>query len=65
VRDGVPVAGWVANCVDADMPALQENIDSLRARLPVPCLGVVPFLVDQSPSLVATYFDDAELQKII
>lgn len=65
VRDGVPVAGWVANCVDADMPVLQENIDSLRARLPVPCLGVVPFLVDQSPSLVATYFDDAELQKII
>jgi dethiobiotin synthetase len=65
VRDGVPVAGWVANCVDADMPALQENIDSLRARLPVPCLGVVPFLVDQSPSMVATYFDDAELQKII
>ena len=65
VRDGVPVVGWVANCVDADMPVLQENIDSLRARLPVPCLGVVPFLVDQSPSLVATYFDDAELQKII
>jgi dethiobiotin synthetase len=65
VRDGVPVAGWVANCVDADMPVLQENIDSLRARLPVPCLGVVPFLVDQSPSLVATYFDEAELQKII
>jgi dethiobiotin synthetase len=65
VRDGVPVVGWVANCVDADMPVLQENIDSLRARLPVPCLGVVPFLVDQSPSLVATYFDDVELQKII
>ena len=65
VRDGVPVAGWVANCVDADMPVLQENIDSLCARLPVPCLGVVPFLVDQSPNLVSTYFDDAELQKII
>lgn len=65
VRDGVPVVGWVANCVDAHMPAQQENIDSLRARLPVPCLGVVPFLADQSPSLVAAYFDDAELQKII
>lgn len=65
VRDGAPVAGWVANCVDAGMPVLQENIDSLRARLPVPCLGVVPFLVDQSPSLVATYFDDAVLQHLI
>ncbi len=65
VRDGVPIAGWVANCVDAEMPVLQENIDSLRARLPVPCLGVVPFLVDQSPNLVATYFDETEFQKII
>ena len=65
VRDGVPVAGWVANCVDADMAVLQENIDSLRARLPVPCLGVVPFLADQSPAVVATYFDETELQKII
>ena len=65
VRDAVPVAGWVANCVDADMLVLQENIDSLRARLPVSCLGVVPFLVNHSPSLVATYFDEAELQKII
>lgn len=65
VRDGVPIAGWVANCVDADMPVLQENIDSLRARLPVPCLGVIPFLEDQSPAVVATYFDETELQKII
>ena len=44
VRDGLPVAGWVANCIDADMPALAENIESLRLRLPVPCLGVVPHL---------------------
>ncbi len=65
VRDGVAVAGWVANCVDADMPALQENIESLRARLPVPCLAVVPFLADQSPDVVATYFDDAVLQHLI
>jgi len=64
VRDGLPVAGWVANCVDPDMPVLQENIDSLRARLPIPCLGVVPFLADQSPAVVANYFDETEVQKI-
>jgi dethiobiotin synthetase len=55
----------VANCVDADMPALQENIDSLCARLPVPCLGVVPFLTELSPDLVANYFDETELQQLI
>lgn len=65
VRDGVRVAGWVANCVDADMPALQENIDSLRARLPVPCLGLVPFLTELSPDVVANYFDETELQQLI
>jgi len=64
VRDGLPVTGWVANCVDPDMPVLQENIDSLRARLPIPCLGVVPFLADQSPAVVANYFDETEAQKI-
>lgn len=64
VRDGLPVAGWIANCIDPDMPVLQENIDSLRARLPIPCLGVVPFLTEQSPEIVATYFDEVEVQKI-
>jgi dethiobiotin synthetase len=65
VRDGLAVAGWVANCVDADMPVLQENIDSLRARLPVPCLGVVPFLTDTSPDKVASYFDNAALAHLM
>lgn len=65
VRDGLPVAGWVANCLDADMPALQENIDSLRARLPIPCLATVPFLLEPSPTAMASYFDAAELEKIL
>lgn len=33
--------GWVANAVEADMPNLQENIDTLIARMPAPLLGVV------------------------
>jgi dethiobiotin synthetase len=65
IRAGLSIAGWVANCVDAQMPALQENIDSLRARLPAPCLGVVPFLAEQLPDIVANYFDEAELLKLI
>lgn len=39
---GLPLAAWVANCVDPDMLHLDENIDALRQRLPAPCLGVVP-----------------------
>jgi dethiobiotin synthetase len=65
VRDGLAVAGWVANCIDADMPVLQENIDSLKARLPVPCLGVVPFLAEPSPEQVAGYFEQAALDHLM
>lgn len=43
LRDQVPFAGWIANCIDGNMPALQENIQTLQHLLPAPCLGVIPF----------------------
>lgn len=64
VRDGLSVAGWVANCIDGDMPVLVENIDSLFARLPVPCLGVVPHLAQPSAELAAQVFDQAQLRQL-
>lgn len=56
-RDGLPLAGWVANVVDADMPRLEANIDTLAQRLPAPLLGVVPHLADATPAAVAEYLD--------
>ena len=41
-RSGLTLAGWIANSPGDPMPFLAENIDTLRARLPGPCLGVVP-----------------------
>jgi dethiobiotin synthetase len=38
---GLTLAGWVANTMDADMPYLHENIDTLQARIPAPLLGIV------------------------
>jgi dethiobiotin synthetase len=38
---GLRLAGWVANTIDADMPYLHENIDTLRARIEAPLLGIV------------------------
>jgi dethiobiotin synthetase len=43
VHSGLSVAGWVANQVDADMAALEANIEALDKRLAAPCLGRVPF----------------------
>lgn len=40
---GLPLAGWVANCVDPQMRVLEENIATLEQRLEGPLLGVVPF----------------------
>ncbi|MDQ2076322.1 dethiobiotin synthase [Marinimicrobium sp. ABcell2] len=56
-RDGLPLAGWVANTLDPDMPRLQENIDTLRQLLPAPCLGVVPHLEHATPEAATAHLD--------
>jgi len=38
---GLTCAGWVANILDADMAALDENIQALQQRINAPLLGVV------------------------
>lgn len=47
-RDGLPLAGWVANVIDPNMPALDECIATLEQVLPAPCLGHIPFLNNPS-----------------
>jgi dethiobiotin synthetase len=39
---GLRLAGWVANQVDARMACVDENVDTLRARIDAPLLGFVP-----------------------
>lgn len=41
---GLQLAGWVANCVVADMPMLDENVQTLTQRIAAPLLGMVPYL---------------------
>lgn len=43
LRDGLPLAGWVANCIDADQDYITEQIDTLKKKITAPCLGVVDF----------------------
>jgi dethiobiotin synthetase len=42
-RDGLSLAGWVANILDPDMPGLQQNLATLDSLMPVPRLGMVGF----------------------
>jgi dethiobiotin synthetase len=41
-RRGLSLAGWVANRIEPEMVMLQENIQTLKNRLPAPLLGILP-----------------------
>lgn len=56
---GLQLAGWIANGVDPAMAAADENLASLRARLPAPCMGVVPYLKHPTPVRVAEHLQGA------
>ena len=56
-------AGWVANVLDADMPALQENIEALRERIVVPLLGIVPYMAEPDAKVAAGCLDLGLLER--
>jgi dethiobiotin synthetase len=56
-RDGLRLAGWVANIVDPQTSRLEENLATLAERLPAPCLGRVPRLAAAMPAAVAAHLD--------
>jgi dethiobiotin synthetase len=57
LRDGLPLAGWVANLVDPHTSRLEDNLATLAERLPAPCLGYVPRLEQATPAAVCDYLD--------
>ncbi|CAM3469656.1 dethiobiotin synthase [Parendozoicomonas haliclonae] len=54
-KDGLKLAGWVANRAEADMSRFEENLTALKGLMPAPCLGVVPHLDEPTPENVASY----------
>ncbi|WP_226504358.1 dethiobiotin synthase [Pseudomonas sp. MWU16-30317] len=56
-RDGLHLAGWVANVIDSKTSRLEENLATLAERLPAPCLGRVPRIRGISAELVAGYIE--------
>src|SRR5690554_6481361 len=55
INDGLKLAGWVANGVDANCSHLEDNLASLKQLMPAPCLGEVPYLEQASAKAVASY----------
>ena len=50
---GLPFAGWVANRIDPDMPYFEDNVETLRRKLPAPLIGIMPFAPDDAEAFAA------------
>lgn len=61
VKDGLRLAGWVANVIDPDMLAVEDNVETLRSMLSAPCLGVLPWAPGRSASDRAAALDISPL----
>jgi dethiobiotin synthetase len=54
---GVPLLGWVANCLDLQTLYLEEQIETLQTRIDAPCLGVVPAMNPVAVEEAAKWID--------
>jgi dethiobiotin synthetase len=50
---GLPFAGWVANRIDSAMPLFEDNLETLRQRMPAPLLAIMPFAPDEARACAA------------
>lgn len=57
LKDGLRLVGWVANIIDPDMLALEDNIQTLKRWLPAPCLGVLPWAPEANAAQAAPHLD--------
>jgi dethiobiotin synthetase len=57
--DGCELIGWIGNCVDPAMARVDENVETLRERLPAPCLGVLPYAAPPDPHALGSFLAPA------
>ncbi|HEU5468816.1 MAG TPA: dethiobiotin synthase [Steroidobacteraceae bacterium] len=56
---GLALAGWIGNQVDPAFARIDANVETLRARIAAPCVGVVPWLEKPDVSAAATRLGEA------
>jgi len=52
---GATCIGWIANAVDPQMARMDDNVAMLRARLPMPYWGRLPYAPSADPALLAQH----------
>lgn len=56
---GLAFSGWIGNGIDPDFPRREANIATLTARLPAPCLGIVPWMAKPAVGAAAAALSGA------
>ena len=54
---GLPLAGWVANCISPAPHRLEDYVHTLQQRIDAPLLGVMPYLPEQDAAKAADVLD--------
>lgn len=66
---GLPLAGWIANAIEPDMPHLHANLATLahemQRRHQAPCLGQVPWMAQPTPALIVPHLDAPALRAVL
>lgn len=55
------LAGWIGNCIDQAFARQDANIATLAARIPAPCIGIVPWLRHPDVGAVAAALSNIAL----
>lgn len=58
------LAGWVANRIDPEMSAYEENLATLSRRINAPLLAEVPSMQPADPLRAAAYFSPRHLSRL-
>ena len=61
LRDGLKLAGWVANHIDPEMSRSNENMSTLHSIIPAPCIGELSWLEKTNKEVVAEAMNLSQL----
>lgn len=59
---GLPLAGWVANCISDKPHRLDDYLATLKQRIAAPLLGVIPYMPQGNAEAAAEYLDIGRLK---
>lgn len=62
---GLPLAGWVANCISPAPHRLEDYVHTLQQRIDAPLLGVMPYLPGQDAAKAADALDIGLLSMLL